>query len=201
MRTEASTPPRLLLRPCCAAEPWPPHVGAADSGTRAELVVVSPLTRTLRTATIALGAEQPALPFVANPDIQETFPLPCDTGSPVSAVAPLFPHVDFTGVPEDYFDAGKTDAEGYRLADHPSGWKMSDYRVGDPISDEINDIVRGGTALRCRKFVEWLQGRPETRIIVVAHKNVYEELLGYATRRRSMHQRARIDLPRPLRLR
>jgi hypothetical protein len=81
------------------------------------LVVVSPLTRTLRTATIALGAEQPALPFVANPDIQETFPLPCDTGSPVSAVAPLFPHVDFTGVPEDYFDAGKTDAEGYRLAE------------------------------------------------------------------------------------
>lgn len=141
-------------------------------------MVVSPLTRTLRTATAAFGDAEPPIPFVANADIQETFPLPCDTGRPVDVVSPLFPHVDFSSVPKDYYDLGKTDAEGHRLANHPSGWKMSDYRVGDLISDDFIEIVRGGTASRCHAFVEWLRQRPETRIIVVAHKNVYEEMLG-----------------------
>ena len=104
--------------------------------------------------------------------------MPCDTGRAVAVISPLFPHVDFSGVPEGYYDSGKTDADGNRLADHPSGWKMSDYRVGDPISAGLSEIVQGGTALRCRAFVEWLQKRPETRIVVVAHKNVYEEMLG-----------------------
>ena len=48
-------------------------LAAPNSGSRAELVVVSPLLRTLRTAMVALGEQQPPLPMVANPDIQETF--------------------------------------------------------------------------------------------------------------------------------
>lgn len=37
------------------------------------------------------------------------------------------------------------------------------------------------TALRFRKFVTWLQKRLETRIFVVAHKNVYEGAHAHAS--------------------
>ena len=39
-------------------------------------------------------------------------------------------------------------------------------------------VFDAGTALRCKKFLAWLAERDETRIIVVAHRNVFEEMLG-----------------------
>ena len=141
---------RVPLDPILADALAPP-----DSGSRAELVVVSPLLRTLRTAMVALGEQQPPLPMVANPDIQETFPLPCDTGRPTSVIAPLFPRVDMSTLPQNWYELGKTDAEGESTLPLLEG-----FELGDPITDEVTEIVRGGTEMRCRLFTQWMVRSP-----------------------------------------
>ncbi|ODA83029.1 hypothetical protein RJ55_01538 [Drechmeria coniospora] len=70
------------------------HVAATDV-----TVIVSPMRRTLQTATIALDwLLERGVGFEANADWQENSCKPCDTGSPVAAIAPDFPHVSFANV-------------------------------------------------------------------------------------------------------
>ena len=78
-----------------------------------------------------------------------------------------------TALPSSRFDAGKTDAAGRRLLPLLDG-----FQLGDALTDDVARVVRGGTALRCAEFTRWLAARPEARVVVVAHKNVFEELLG-----------------------
>ena len=134
-----------------------------------ELVVVSPMLRTLQTATLALGA----VPMLANSDIQETFPLPCDAGQPRSTIAPQFPHVNMSEIQEDWYDSGKLNPDGQRLLPLLAG-----YQRGDAIDDAVIETVRLATAARMQKWTAWLAARPETRIIIVAHQNVFAELFG-----------------------
>ena len=42
--------------------------------------------------------------MLANALIQETYPLPCDTGRPPAVVAPLFPFVDMAGLQDDWLE-------------------------------------------------------------------------------------------------
>jgi broad specificity phosphatase PhoE len=70
-----------------------------DSGLPIELVVVSPLRRTLETAKLAFGGTVPQL---ALEEIREAFGAhACDKRGPVSAVRHVFPHVDFSLVKTD----------------------------------------------------------------------------------------------------
>lgn len=62
------------------------------------LVAVSPLWRCLQTSVLGCGG---GATFVANSDLQEPTPFPCDTGRPSSALAAAFPSVDFTGLDGD----------------------------------------------------------------------------------------------------
>ncbi|KAL1891287.1 hypothetical protein Sste5346_007747 [Sporothrix stenoceras] len=64
-----------------------------------DLVIVSPMARTLQTALASLDwLQETGVPFVAHAGWQETTDNPCDWGVEISEVSPSFPTVDFSKV-------------------------------------------------------------------------------------------------------
>ena len=64
-----------------------------------ELIVVSPMKRTIQTALFALSwLVQRGVPVVARSEWQENSDKPCDTGSRIQDLAEEFPDVDFSEV-------------------------------------------------------------------------------------------------------
>ena len=55
-------------------------IGAAFGGELPQLVLVSPLRRTMQTFALGFGAD--AVPVVLRPDLQETGNMPCDRAMP-----------------------------------------------------------------------------------------------------------------------
>lgn len=110
----------------------------------ADLVVVSPLTRTLETATATLPSLVGRVPWVAYEGVREHFGKhPCDRRSNTSLVAKEFAHVDFSLV-SDEVDV------------------MYDGMNGAQ-EDEDDTIARGYALLR------WLRDLPHKKIVVVSH--------------------------------
>ncbi|KAK3385879.1 histidine phosphatase superfamily [Podospora didyma] len=112
---------------------------------KADLIVVSPMRRTLETCLIALDS------LVADgvrvePDArwQELWEKPCDTGSPASELSIEFPQIDFSGLGPAYPD--KTSPAG------------AQYRYG-----KAEVFARAQSALKD------LYNRPEKLIVVVSH--------------------------------
>ncbi|KAI1192372.1 histidine phosphatase superfamily [Nemania serpens] len=128
-------------------------LGADKIGT-IELVLASPLRRTIQTA-LALLASPPCMPaavdgsggsiqrVVAWPEVQEASHLPCDTGSPLDEIRAQFAHapVDFAMV--------------------ESGWHVKQQGKWTPTVEML--LERGKRARR------WLRRRPEKNILVVSH--------------------------------
>ena len=73
-----------------------------DEAARAQLVVASPLRRTLQTAEILCAGV--VLPILAHPDIQETSQAACDTGHPPAVLQSEFPAVAMGLVPDGWHD-------------------------------------------------------------------------------------------------
>ncbi|OCK78695.1 phosphoglycerate mutase-like protein [Lepidopterella palustris CBS 459.81] len=68
-----------------------------------ELIVVSPMRRTLQTATLGLGwLIEEGVQVLPDARWQETTAKPCDTGSPISTISALFPQIDFSTVDPVY---------------------------------------------------------------------------------------------------
>ncbi|KAF4504069.1 hypothetical protein G6O67_008683 [Ophiocordyceps sinensis] len=108
-------------------------------------VVVSPMLRTLQTATLALDwLVQRGVVFEASADWQENSTKPCDTGSPAASLSPSYPHVDFTRLDPVWPD--KTSPKAYRYA-----------------HSRAAILARGADAL------EALHRRPEDLVFVVSH--------------------------------
>lgn len=122
---------------------------------RAQLIVTSPLRRTLQTTQIAFG--NAGLPVLVLPMIQEVGPSPCDTGSEKAALEEWFDKVSlfsFHGLPE--------------------GWNLKEG-VNCP----------GRVYERISRFVAWLRQRKETSIIVVTHGTFVKRLiLGHPSHKR-----------------
>ncbi|GAQ90820.1 phosphoglycerate mutase [Klebsormidium nitens] len=158
------------------------HLAQLSPAPRLDLVVVSPLTRTLQTACAVFGTpadEKPpsagdqqaapvlmlpsdeapgftssgAPPFVATELCREHYGLhPCDARQSLSHYAKTFPAVDFSQV----------ESEEDVL------WKP-DIRESD------DDLLE-----RSHHFVKWLLQRPEERIAVVTHSGFLHALLSHA---------------------
>jgi broad specificity phosphatase PhoE len=118
-----------------------------------QLVVVSPLTRTLQTAFLSLGrADEPgAPPFVATELCRERIAdFTCDRRRTITELRKDFPGVDFSEIESEedemFFN-----------------------------SKEDDEICKKRTV----EFLQWLSKRPETRIAVVTHsiflKNLFEQ--------------------------
>ncbi|KAK4119265.1 phosphoglycerate mutase-like protein [Parathielavia appendiculata] len=109
------------------------------------LIIVSPMKRTLETALLAFGELiDRGIPIVAHAGWQETSAKPCDVGSPLASLPPLFPQVDFSHVDPVFPD--KTSPAG-------AFYRYSRQAV----------VHRGQTVLR------ELRDRPEKAVIVVSH--------------------------------
>jgi broad specificity phosphatase PhoE len=116
------------------------------------LVVASPLRRTMATAWLGFGA---SLPYVLHPDLQETDPVPCDTGSPELGLAWLQKAQVVQGLIDAYSGL-------------PSNWHEKAADCGG----------RGNVLERWNRFITWVATRPERHIICVAHRNVFLDCLG-----------------------
>ena len=125
----------------------------ALSGPHDPLVVVSPLRRTLQTAIGGLGAwarDKEGRRLICNADLQETGEVACDSGSP--DISTNF--------------AGELDVLDFSQLE--DGWERK---------DGINKDLPVPLKTRLTRFQEWLAKRPERRVVVVAHHNVFLALL------------------------
>ncbi|KAK4032323.1 histidine phosphatase superfamily [Parachaetomium inaequale] len=110
------------------------------------LILVSPMKRTLETALLAFGdLIERGIPIVAHAGWQENSLQPCDTGSPLPSLAPLFPAVDFSQVDPLFPD--KT----------------------SPLAAPVYGYTRQAIVGRGQAVLRELRGRPEKAVIVVSH--------------------------------
>ncbi|CAK7207395.1 hypothetical protein SEUCBS139899_010205 [Sporothrix eucalyptigena] len=111
----------------------------------AQLVLVSPMTRTLQTATASLDwLLASGVPIQAHAGWQETTDNPCDTGLPIDEVNPKFPGVDFSHVDPVWPEKKTPEAQLYAF-------------------------TRRDLATRAQKVLAELYQRPEKVIVVVSH--------------------------------
>eukprot|EP00421_Protoceratium_reticulatum_P009840 CAMPEP_0168358606 /NCGR_PEP_ID=MMETSP0228-20121227/1206_1 /TAXON_ID=133427 /ORGANISM="Protoceratium reticulatum, Strain CCCM 535 (=CCMP 1889)" /LENGTH=235 /DNA_ID=CAMNT_0008371195 /DNA_START=55 /DNA_END=759 /DNA_ORIENTATION=- len=127
-----------------------------DARWRAQLLVVSPLRRTVQTAALGFGG---LAPWLLEPDIQEANAFPCDTASPELGAALLRE----LRMPE-------------LLAQYealPEGWcrKEGAYAPGKEL-----------LLARFRRFTDRLRHRPEASFVVVTHDHVLKAGLGLQTK-------------------
>lgn len=119
------------------------NASSVSAVTKAELLVVSPLRRTMQTATHSFPQLQGKIPWVAVECLREQTGLhPCDRRRSITEHKKSFDYIDFSEIHED--------------AD-PLYYK---YTLREPKTD---------VTLRTRQFMKWLQERPEKEIIVVSH--------------------------------
>lgn len=110
-----------------------------------DLVVASPMKRTIRTALLAFGEtilEPKSLQVVCLPELQETSGLPCDTGSTREELERLFR------------------GQAVDLQYVTPGW---DRKIGRWAPD------REAVQARARQARVWLKNRPEKEIVCVTH--------------------------------
>ncbi|KAI1086450.1 phosphoglycerate mutase-like protein [Rostrohypoxylon terebratum] len=112
---------------------------------KAELVVVSPLRRTIQTALRSVDwLIEKGVKVEADASWQENSPKPCDTGSPVDELTQKFPVVDFSKVDPVFPDKTSPAASQYHFT---------------------KPAILG----RAQVALEKLYTRPEKVIIVVSH--------------------------------
>ncbi len=78
-------------------------------GENIRRIIVSPYTRALQTAApiaAALG-----VPVIINPIVRERYAFSCDVGTPISHLAPVFPHHDFSHLDEIWWPQMEEPAE------------------------------------------------------------------------------------------
>ena len=118
-------------------------------GLDVNLLVVSPLSRAIQTATIAFG-EKPPMRTVLSPLHSERVSADCDLGRPKSQLAADFPWIKawegFDELEDDWSPTFESDANWVRT--------------------------------RVPAFFAWLRQQPEQTIAVVGHGAYFNSLLG-----------------------
>jgi len=122
---------------------------ALEGQPRPELLLVSPLRRTMQTAVLGFGE---AVPHLLRPDIQETGNTPADRGDPKLGAALVREH-GWASYAESYA------ALPAEWAVKGAGWKASARR-------------------RFQALLEFVAGRPERSIAIVAHHDFFCAFLG-----------------------
>jgi len=112
-----------------------------------QIILVSPLSRALQTATIGFSHQK--VPFICKEELRERMGQhPCDKRRKISEVSPEFPNVDFSQI--------KSDDDVLWSKDHR----------------ESNDEL----ASRIYHALEYIQSRPEKEIAIVGHSSFLELL-------------------------
>ncbi|KAI0155408.1 phosphoglycerate mutase-like protein [Hypoxylon sp. FL1284] len=112
---------------------------------KADLIVVSPLRRTIQTAFRSVDwLVEKGVKVEADASWQENSPKPCDTGSPVDALRDEFPAVDFSKVDPVFPDKTSPAASQYHFS-------------------------KKAILMRAQIALKKLYDRPEKVIVVVSH--------------------------------
>lgn len=115
-------------------------------GNEVELIVVSPMRRTLQTMTIGLDwLIRKGVKVLPDANWQENADKPCDTGNPIIVMEKEFPNYDFSSVDPSYPD------------------KTTNLESNPYAFTEKAIVARGQTCLKA------LYDRPEKVIAVVTH--------------------------------
>lgn len=117
-----------------------------------DLVVSTPFTRAIQTATGAFGPR--GLPMVIEPLHREHLAASCDVGSSPSELAKTFPELDFGHLNDPW-------------------WYVKQGHAG-PFAEEPHHELLD----RVDRFRGWLASRPERRIAVVGHGTFFYMLIG-----------------------
>ena len=131
-----------------------------------ELVVASPLTRTLQTAVNVVDcAKENAPPLVAVEHWRETVNFLCDGRRSLTDIAATVPGVDFSHCPHD----------------EDAIWEYYAAQYG---SQEVFDGLRETADMaalhaRAQKAVEWIGQRPEKEVVVVSHAAFLKHLFSF----------------------
>lgn len=137
-----------------------------------DLLVVSPLQRTLQTATIGLDKvllnrpDDRFIPRLICPLAAERVYMEADVGRPRSVLEQEWPQFDFSELPAD-------DSPWWWTGDQET---YTEWRVPGHYSvlGEPRDVF----GKRMVRFKQWLQARPESKILVVAHWGTIFSLTG-----------------------
>eukprot|EP00775_Hariotina_reticulata_P007810 gene7810-8007_t len=128
-----------------------------------QLLVVSPLTRALQTATLAFGP-QLACPVLVEPLLRERLYLSSDVGRHPQELAQEFPEIEFSHLPDVW-------------------WHSNSPEDPAAVHEEPEDVFDA----RMEQLYEWLQRRPESCIAVVSHWGCLHALTGYEFRNCELH--------------
>lgn len=146
-----------------------------------ELVVVSPLTRTLQTMQYAVLPQLPGhVPIIAQPLSTERVYTASDTGRPVAELLADFENVDkMANVNFDLLlpssSNEKSEPWWYHVDQEsavPVEWRPNDAQQWYAVPGEPKDAFER----RMVEFQEWLAARPEQRICLVGHWAVLRHL-------------------------
>lgn len=117
-----------------------------------DLVVVSPLTRALQTATNLF--EGSSVPITVSKLHQERQAFSCDIGSSPSVLLEEFPHLNFDHLADPWWYQGPLNEKG--------------------IAVEPDDVFKD----RVEAFLKWTSARREESIAIVGHATFFKHLIG-----------------------
>jgi len=140
-----------------------------------QLIIVSPLTRALQTATVIF----PGKKLIAKEEIRERIGThPCDKRRSVDVLTPEFPHVDFSELlplsPSQHTDNDTDNERSLKRSNDDIFW--SEQR------ESFDQMER-----RARDFMRWMANRPEQTLAVVTH-NDFLQIIFQSSRIKSVLQ-------------
>jgi hypothetical protein len=146
-------------------------LSAVAAELQPEVIVSSPLMRTLQTAALSFGGQLRAgVPLVALEDCRETVNYLCDSRRPLSVnVAELAASgvaVDTAGCPHE----------------HDELWASYERRHGpqEAFAAHRESADLPGLAVRARSAFAWLGARPERELVLVSHSAFFMNTLNMA---------------------
>lgn len=140
---------------------------------RPQLIVVSPLTRTMQTALLSFSIQlkQQGVPLVALESVRETVNYLCDARRPLSAIV------------SQMAEAGvAVDTSAGCEHEHDELWAAYERKHGTQAAFKAHreSADMPGLAARARSAFAWLAARPEREIIIVSHSAFYWNVLNMA---------------------
>jgi broad specificity phosphatase PhoE len=123
-----------------------------------EALFVSPLRRTIQTATFSFPNLVGQIPWLAHEMLRERVGLyPCNRRRPISESSKFFPHIDFSNIEHD----------------HDQISACLDEKDSTSNRETPDQVIERG-----RNFFEWLSKRPEKEVIVVSHGGFLYRIFG-----------------------
>jgi len=162
---------------------------AADfekSSWQPEVVVSSPLRRSLLTASIIANHTKGKILWVAQPLCRERVSGADDIGNLPATLSAEFPEWNFNLVPKEFWWACPDGNQDMSLSAHIAAYKANPWE--EPRENLIGLI---------RQLHDWLWSLPATRILVVSHGSYLEKATSVRPFRNGAHKLIRLSAKHP----